>query len=138
EVVGSAVKMVRHQVPQDISIDSHLLLNQSVAVYPLRLEQALVNILNNAVQAIEGRGTVRVVTRPEGDRAEIEISDTGKGMDEGKFRAIFHPYYTTKTAGKGIGGGLSIAHSIVEMHSGDIKVKSEPCRGATFSIDLPL
>lgn len=138
EVVGSAVKMVRHQIPQEISIDSHLLLNQTVPVYPLRLEQALVNILNNAVQAIDGKGTVRVVTRPKGERAEIEVSDTGRGMDEEKLKSIFKPFYTTKQPGKGTGLGLSIAHSIVEMHSGDIKVTSEPGRGSTFSIDLPL
>ncbi len=138
EVVGSAVKMVKHQVPQDVSIDSHLLLNQAIPIYPLRLEQALVNILNNAVQAIDGKGTVRVVTRPKGERAEIEISDTGRGMDEEKLKSIFKPFYTTKQPGKGTGLGLSIAHSIVEMHSGGIKVTSEPGRGSTFSIDLPL
>jgi signal transduction histidine kinase len=138
QVVNSAVKMVSHQVPVDVKIDSHLLLNQNIAVFPLRLEQALVNILNNAVQAIEGKGVVRVVTRPKGTRAEIEISDTGIGMSEEKLKSIFKPFYTTKQPGKGTGLGLSIAHSIIEMHSGDIKVKSEPGRGSTFSIDLPL
>lgn len=138
QVVNSAVKMVSHQVPENIKIDSHLLLNQNVAAFPLRLEQALVNILNNAVQAIDGQGVVRVVTRPKGNRAEIEISDTGVGMDEEKLKSIFKPFYTTKQSGKGTGLGLSIAHSIIEMHSGDIKVKSEPGRGSTFSIDLPL
>lgn len=138
QVVSSAVKMVSHQVPQNVKIESHLLLNQSIPVYPLRLEQALVNILNNAVQAIEDKGEIRVVTRPKGGRAEIEISDTGIGMDEEKLKSIFKPFYTTKQAGKGTGLGLSIAHSIIEMHSGDIKVKSEPGRGSTFSIDLPL
>lgn len=138
QIVNSAVKMVSHQVPIDVKIDSHLLLNQSVSVFPIRLEQALVNILNNAVQAIDGKGVVRVVTRPKGARAEIEISDTGIGMDEEKLKSIFKPFYTTKQPGKGTGLGLSIAHSIIEMHSGDIKVKSEPGRGSTFSIDLPL
>jgi signal transduction histidine kinase len=137
-VVNSAVKMVSHQVPENVKIDSHLLLNQNISVFPIRLEQALVNILNNAVQAIDGKGVVRVVTRPKGTRAEIEISDTGIGMDEEKLKSIFKPFYTTKQPGKGTGLGLSIAHSIIEMHSGDIKVKSEPGRGSTFSIDLPL
>lgn len=138
QLVNSAVKMVSHQVPENIKIDSHLLLSQPISVFPVRLEQALVNILNNAVQAIDGKGVVRVVTRPKGTRAEIEISDTGIGMDEEKLKSIFKPFYTTKQPGKGTGLGLSIAHSIVEMHSGDIKVKSEPGRGSTFSIDLPL
>lgn len=138
QVVSSAVKMVSHQVPANIKIDSHLLLSQNVSVFPVRLEQALVNILNNAVQAIDGKGVVRVVTRPKGSHAEIEISDTGIGMDDEKIKSIFKPFYTTKQPGKGTGLGLSIAHSIIEMHSGDIKVKSEPGSGSTFSIDLPL
>lgn len=138
QVVNSALKMVSHQTSENVKIDSHLLLNQNVNVFPVRLEQALVNILNNAVQAIDGKGVVRVVTRPKGTRAEIEISDTGIGMDEEKIKSIFKPFYTTKQPGKGTGLGLSIAHSIIEMHSGDIKVKSEPGRGSTFSIDLPL
>ena len=142
QLVSSAVKMVSHQVPETVKIDSHLLLNQNVEVFPVRLEQALVNILSNAVQAIDGKGVVRVVTRNAvvkgGNRAEIEISDTGIGMDEEKLKSIFKPFYTTKQPGKGTGLGLSIAHSIIEMHSGDIKVKSEPGRGSTFSIDLPL
>ncbi len=142
QIVNSAVKMVSHQVPENVKIDSHLLLSQNVSVFPVRLEQALVNILNNAVQAIDGKGVVRVVTRHRmikgGTRAEIEISDTGIGMDDEKLKSIFKPFYTTKQPGKGTGLGLSIAHSIIEMHSGDIQVKSEPGRGSTFSIDLPL
>ncbi len=137
EVISSAVKMVGYQ-KKNIKIDTHFLLNQLVPVYPVRLEQALMNILNNAVQAIENEGVVRVVTRPRGSLAEIEISDTGVGMSKEKLTSIFKPYYTTKQPGKGTGLGLSIAHSIIEMHSGNIKVKSEVGKGSTFSIDLPL
>jgi signal transduction histidine kinase len=136
-VITAAVKMVGHQA-KNVKIDTHFLLNQTVPVYPVRLEQALVNILNNAVQAIEDDGVVRVVTRPKGSVAEIEISDTGVGMSEEKLKSIFKPYFTTKQPGKGTGLGLSIAHSIIEMHSGNIKVKSEVGKGSTFSIDLPL
>jgi signal transduction histidine kinase len=136
QIVTSAIKMTN---VKNVKVDTHLLLNQPVPVYPVRLEQALVNILNNAVQAIEGHdGVVRIVTRPKGSRAEIEISDTGIGMSEEKLKSIFKPYFTTKQPGKGTGLGLSIAHSIIEMHSGDIKVKSEEGKGSTFSIDLPM
>ncbi len=137
QVIQSAVKMVSVQAPKNVKIESHLLINQPVPVYPIRIEQALVNILNNAVQAIDGKGEVRVVSRPKGSGVEIEISDTGIGMDEEKLKSIFKPFYTTKQPGKGTGLGLSIAHSIVEMHSGDIRVKSEPGKGSTFSIELP-
>lgn len=137
QVVHSVVKMVSSQAPKDVKIESHLLVNQAVSVYPVRIEQALVNILNNAVQAIEGKGEVRIVTRPRGTGVEIEISDTGIGMSDEKIKSIFKPFYTTKQPGKGTGLGLSIAHSIIEMHSGDIKVKSDLGKGSTFSIQLP-
>lgn len=137
QLIDQAVKMVRMTAPRTIQIESHFFLERKIPVYPVRLEQALVNILNNAVQSIDGMGMVRIVTRPKGQNIEIEISDTGVGMDNQKLKNIFKPFYTTKSAGRGTGLGLTISHSIIEMHSGRIHVTSEVGVGSTFTIELP-
>lgn len=136
-VVRSAVKTVKAVAPTGVRMDEHLLFDKDLPLDPVRMEQALVNFLNNAVQSIDGEGSVRVVTRPKGNRAEIEISDTGCGMDSKTLKNLFTPFFTTKQPGKGTGLGLSIAHSIVKMHEGNITVNSEVGRGSTFLIDLP-
>ncbi len=136
-LVLQAVKMVSVSAPKSVQIETHLFMDRDVAVYPVRLEQALVNVLNNAVQSIEGAGMVRVVTRPKGTKVEIEITDTGGGMDPQKLKAIFKPFYTTKMPGRGTGLGLTISHSIIEMHSGRIQVSSQVGIGSTFVIELP-
>lgn len=136
-LVDNAIKTIQPQIPQKVRVDRHLLFEQSVEVDPVRIEQALINFINNAVQSIDGEGAVRVVTRPKGSRAEIEISDTGTGMDDETLKNIFTPFFTTKQAGRGTGLGLSIAHSIVKMHEGSITVNSQKGRGSTFLIELP-
>ncbi|MCX6355494.1 MAG: ATP-binding protein [Candidatus Aureabacteria bacterium] len=125
-----------------------------------QLKQVLVNIITNALQAIQDSGVLIVRVDlvkqqgyfPEAIRAEgiaeeqarlksgdnvvIEITDTGKGIDEKDILHLFEPFFTTKEAGVGL--GLAIAHSIIEEHSGAIDVKSKVGEGTTFSIMLPL
>lgn len=137
-IVQQAVKMVSVSMPKSVQIETHLFMDRDVAIYPVRLEQALVNIVNNAVQSIDGAGMVRVVTRPKGSKVEIEITDTGMGMDPQKLKSIFKPFYTTKMPGRGTGLGLTISHSIIEMHNGRIQVASQVGVGSTFVIELPM
>ncbi len=107
-----------------------------------RLGQVLVSLLINAAQAIpEGRAPENLVraataTAPDG-RAVIEISDTGAGIAPEVLPRIFDPFFTTKPVGVGTGLGLSICHGIVRQLGGEISVKSEPGKGATFRILLP-
>lgn len=136
-LIEEAVKMIRLSTPTTVQIETHYFLDRLTPVYTTRLEQAIVNILNNAVQSIDGNGMVRVITRPQGNKVEIEISDTGVGMDSQKIKSIFKPFYTTKQPGRGSGLGLTIAHSIVQMHGGKISAKSQVGIGSTFLIELP-
>ncbi len=103
-----------------------------------QLQQVFMNILMNAVQAMEERGTVTIVTRnAAGGFIEVAISDTGCGIPPEKIDRIFDPFFTTKPSGAGTGLGLSIAYGIVTEHHGTITVSSEVGRGSTFTIRLP-
>lgn len=108
----------------------------SAAVDAGKMEQALLNIVQNAVESISGEGTVTISCEREGkDCACIRIRDTGAGIPAGEERRIFDPFYTTKK--NGIGLGLAIAHEIILAHGGEIQVESEPGRGTTFEVLLP-
>ncbi len=103
-----------------------------------RLSQVFLNILVNAVQAMEGEGEIRIRTRQDGDTVRVSISDTGNGMPPDVQARIFEPGFTTKSAAKGTGLGLFISHRIVQEHGGRIDVESEEGRGTTFTVVLPL
>jgi len=102
-------------------------------------QQVFINVLVNAAQAMEERGTITIVTRglPEEGSVEVRISDTGHGIPPEKVQRIFDPFFTTKESGHGTGLGLSIAYGIVRRHQGSISVESQVGRGTTFIISLP-
>jgi signal transduction histidine kinase len=100
-----------------------------------RIHQVLLNLLLNAVQAMEGAGTVRVVIGERDDCASVTVSDTGRGISEEQLPQIFRPFYTTR--GNGTGLGLSLARRIVEDHHGRISVTSVVGKGSTFEVLLP-
>ena len=103
-------------------------------------QQVFMNILMNAVQAMDERGTITIVTRhliPE-KCVEVAISDTGHGIPPQQIDRIFAPFFTTKASGKGTGLGLSIAYGIVTTHHGTISVRSEVGKGSTFTVRMPI
>jgi signal transduction histidine kinase len=120
---------------------------------PEQINQLLVNLCNNAFQALSGAsGHICVSLREEdvseelarrypnlaaGPHVVLEVSDTGKGMDAETQERIFEPFFTTQEVGKGTGLGLSVVHGIVKRHDGEIVVESEPGKGTRFSIYLP-
>ena len=106
--------------------------------YPVPLGQVLLNILNNAFQAIEEKGNIYITTKRENNWAVLEIKDDGKGMKAEVLEKIFEPFFTTKRAGEGTGLGLSISYGIIKKHEGKIEVKSAPRQGTTFIISLPI
>jgi len=105
-----------------------------------QLNHVFMNIILNAAEAMEGEGRLRVRTlqSEDGSHFIIQVSDTGPGIPEKVLPHIFEPFFTTKDEGKGTGLGLSLAYGIIENHDGKIQVSSEPGKGATFSIYLPL
>jgi two-component system NtrC family sensor kinase len=105
-----------------------------------QFQQVFMNILMNAVQAMDERGTITVVTRRlvHDKCVEVAISDTGHGILPDQIDRIFDPFFTTKASGRGTGLGLSIAYGIVTTHRGTISVASEVGKGSTFTIRMPI
>ena len=101
-----------------------------------QVHQILLNLILNAIQAIEGPGKITVEIEPQGDNAAIIVSDTGRGIPPEHLPNIFRPFYTTK--GNGTGLGLSLARRIVEEHHGRIEVTSSVGKGSKFVVLLPL
>ncbi|MBA4304489.1 MAG: hypothetical protein C0424_09725 [Sphingobacteriaceae bacterium] len=114
-----------------------------VECYPGKMNQVIMNITNNAIQAILEnesplqRGVVEITTQSEQDHVRISIRDNGPGMTSETKEKIFDPFFTTKQVGHGTGLGLSIVYSIIEAHNGKIDVESTPKVGTTFHILLP-
>ncbi len=104
----------------------------------MQLQQVIVNLSNNAMDAMDTGGTLTMRTRRDSDgQTQLEIADTGHGIpDEVKSR-IFEPFFTTKEVGKGTGLGLSLVHEIVHQHRGSIAVESAPGVGTTMCVRLP-
>ena len=103
-----------------------------------QIHQVFVNLLLNAVHAIEHRGTITVSARQLGDEACIEIRDTGRGMEAHERQRMFDPFFTTKPVGQGTGLGLSVSYSIVRRHDGRFEVDSTPGRGTAVRVWLPV
>ena len=102
-----------------------------------KITQVLLNLYLNALEAMEDGGTFRVAILPhEGRMVRIDVTDTGKGIDEKDLARIFDPYFTTRSSGTGL--GLAIVHKIMESHDGELRVTSEPGKGTTVSIFLPV
>jgi signal transduction histidine kinase len=101
-----------------------------------QIHQVLLNLLLNALQAIDRNGKITVTVKPQGATAVVEVSDNGRGIPSDHLPNIFRPFYTTK--GDGTGLGLSLARRIVEDHQGRIDVTSTVGQGTTFAVLLPL
>jgi PAS domain S-box-containing protein len=109
-----------------------------IECYPQQLNQAFLNLLMNAVQAIEKEGTITVRTRPDGDGIAIQVQDDGCGIAPEDLPHIYEPFFTTKPVGQGMGLGLTSAYTIVRSHHGTIDVESRRGAGTTFTLRLPL
>lgn len=102
------------------------------------MEQALVNLLRNAVQSAAGGGTVSVSWGTEEEWAWMQVDDDGPGIPAGIQSRLFEPFFTTKNVGQGTGLGLAVVHGILRDHGGNIACGTSRCGGAFFRIRLPL
>jgi signal transduction histidine kinase len=123
---------------------SHALtVRQSLAPRPLlcrvdpgTLKQVLLNLFINAQQAMDNGGELMIRTAERGGSAVVQVNDTGQGIPPERLPTIFRPYYSSRSGGTGL--GLATAKKIVEAHQGKISVHSEPTKGTSFTIELPL
>jgi signal transduction histidine kinase len=139
EMIDSTLVLLRNQYKDRVEIKKSYDKDMPfIQCYSGQLSQVFMNILSNAIQAIEDKGTISIKTQLSGEEAEIFISDTGKGIPDDKLDNIFDPFYTTKEVGKGTGLGLSISYGIIQEHNGRIGVESELGKGTCFKISIPV
>jgi PAS domain S-box-containing protein len=155
-VVDEALRLLRPSVPDNVKVNQQF--GDTIdAVYadPSQIYQVVVNLCNNALQAMHPAGGVLTVSleqilidkktarslpelREGKNYARLTITDSGTGMDESTLERIFEPFFTTKPVDKGTGLGLSVVHGIVRSHDGCISVKSKPGNGSSFHVFLPV
>lgn len=153
-IVKEAVKLIRASLPSTIEIELNLASKSATLADPTRIHQVLMNLCTNAHHAMSENGGVLTVSLRDvridsgfesrkldlttGGYMCLQIQDTGHGMPEEVRARIFDPFFTTKDRDKGTGMGLSVVHGIVKSHGGAITVHSQPGKGTSFAIYLPL
>jgi signal transduction histidine kinase len=146
--------MLKVSVPKGVTIDwVNPCTNDRLAVDLTQIRQVVMNLCINAIQAMDGEGTLRIAVEAQeldvveaaqigdilqGRYCNLSIADTGHGMDAATLTRIFEPFFTTKGPGRGTGLGLPVADKIVRNHGGRITVESVPGAGTTFHIYLPM
>lgn len=139
-IIDQVLSLVRHQAEmKNIRINIEETPNLQVIADSNQIQQVFVNLIVNAIQAMQQNGTLTISSVMNRDGfAQISIQDTGEGISPENLERIFTPFFTTKEPGKGLGLGLAVSHGIVERHGGRIEVHSEVGKGSTFITYLPL
>jgi PAS domain S-box-containing protein len=140
DIIKTAIGIVKFDkrvkaVQFETNLDKEL---PKINIVPDQLLQVFINILINALDAIEGKGRIDVKSYHDKTNIFIEFQDNGCGMDKETMSKIFDPFFTTKEVGKGTGLGLSVSYGIIKKCDGDILVQSEVNKGSTFIIKLPI
>jgi two-component system NtrC family sensor kinase len=138
EGIEDTLTIVHHELKNKATVERNFGDIPPISCYPSQLNQVFLNLLMNAVQAIEGVGKITITTFQKNNQVYIQFEDDGVGIPEEALERIFVPGYTTKDRGAGTGLGLSICHQIIKDHNGDILVESEVGKGTTFTVVLPM
>ncbi|AVM73410.1 response regulator [Magnetospirillum gryphiswaldense] len=137
EAMESVLLFLRHKMTGRIEVVRDYASVNDLACYGGQLNQVLMNIVANAVDAIEDQGIITVRTGVEGDMFAISVQDSGSGIPKENMERIFDPFFTTKPVGQGTGLGLAISYKIVQAHRGRIEVASELGQGTEFRVLIP-
>ena len=136
--IESSLKILKPQIPDSVNIVTVFNADPLIYCNPGQLNQVFINLISNAVQAIDGSGTVTITTYIKNPYFVVEVRDTGVGLSKENLKRIFDPFFTTKEVNKGTGLGLSISYAIVQKHNGLIEVESEVGKGSVFRVKLPM
>jgi two-component system NtrC family sensor kinase len=141
-IIENVIKFVhQHSNFEDIRMESSYDRNiPPMMLDEKKIKQVLINLLMNAIHAVERKGCIRISTEldRDSDKMFIRISDDGYGIEKNNISKIFDPFFTTKPTGEGTGLGLSVSYGIIKDHGGDIRVDSEPGKGSIFTIMMPM
>ncbi len=138
-IIDNCLVMLKNQIRNRIEVEK----NYTLKKYELlgnegKLHQVILNVLSNAVQAIDKKGTIKIRTFIKRKQFRLQVKDSGCGISEENLDKILDPFFTTKEPGKGTGLGLSITHNILQEHNGSIEFSSKQNIGTTVLITLPL
>ncbi len=144
ESLDTTLELLQGEIKNRLQVHKQYEPIPKVHCYASQINQVFMNILSNAVQAIQGTGQIWVTTIPmkassgQPGRVQVSIQDSGVGMDSVTLEKIFEPFFTTKDVGQGTGLGLSISYGIIQNHGGEIQVRSQKGIGTEFVIIIPL
>jgi two-component system NtrC family sensor kinase len=138
ECVESVLMILEHRTGERIRVETRLGEPDELECFPSLLNQALLNLVANAIDAIAGTGTVTVATGAEGDVYAITVTDTGQGIPVELRERVLEPFFTTKPVGQGTGLGLSITYSIIRKHGGTLELSPRNGGGTVVAIRLPM
>lgn len=136
--IESVLAILRHRIPPGVAVRTDYAADNLIWCYPAPLNQVVMNLVSNALDAVDGAGEVVIATRRDNDTFRITVADTGPGLPEDIRDRIFEPFFTTKPVGKGMGLGLAISYRIVQSHRGAIAVETADGGGARFVVTIPL
>jgi PAS domain S-box-containing protein len=137
-IIKEIVQIIQKSFDQKIVIQTYLDGNLPILGDPTSLGQAFMNLCNNARDSMPDGGRLIISARQQDRQVQVEVSDTGEGMDKETAAKCFDPFFTSKPLGKGTGLGLSTTYGIIKSHDGLIVVDSQPGRGTTFKIQFSL
>lgn len=134
--IDETVRLIKAEVPANIALEVEVPPELTVYADRQKIQQVIINLVKNAIDAIEGDGRIRVLaSRRDASNTEIVVIDNGAGMDQRQLDKIFDPFFTSKKEGYGL--GLFIVHNIIADFGGSVSVDSYPGKGTTFNIVLP-
>jgi signal transduction histidine kinase len=137
ENIDVVLTLYQNQLKQGIKVIMHYEEVPMITCYPDDLNQVWVNIIHNAIQAMDVKGTLTIEVAKKSPYIAVNITDSGTGIPEEIKERIFEPFFTTKPRGEGSGLGLDIVRKVIEKHQGHINVTSQPGK-TTFSVLLPM
>jgi signal transduction histidine kinase len=136
-IIRGSLSLMHHKF-KGMNVNTNLSGLPEIIGDPIRLEQVMINILDNAHQAMRAGDEVRIESSLHNGSIKINIMDSGKGISPESLPKVFDPFFTTKEVGMGTGLGLSICYAIINQHKGDIFIESKKGEGTTVTIALPV
>ena len=138
EVIEGAINLANIQIKQNIEIVLHFGDIPQIYCCASQLTQVFINLIMNAAQAMEYKGTLEIHTTLLEKSIQVEFIDSGPGIDEENLRKLFDPFFTTKDVGLGTGLGLYVSHGLIQKHRGSISAENVPGGGAKLIVKLPI
>jgi two-component system, NtrC family, sensor kinase len=144
QALDTTLEILQGEIKNRITVHKQYEPVPKVTCFASQINQVFMNILSNALQAIQGNGEIWITTIPlragvdQVARVQVSIQDSGSGMDAQTLEKIFEPFFTTKGVGQGTGLGLSISYGIIQNHGGEIQVRSQKGIGTEFVIIIPI